>query len=169
MARGTAEKTRQSILNAARDLLRAGGPGPSVGEIAGRAGVSRLSVYHHFGTRAGVLAAVAGPAGMEAGHASTVRDLLGRAAAHWATDPQLFRRLPAAAAADTASLRDVAAALAAADQLRPGCSLKEAEDVLGVLSSFATFDRLHQDGRRSTHAVTEVLLRMAESILGAPP
>ena len=168
MPRGTAEKTRQSILTATRDLLRDGGPEPSVGAIASRAGVSRLSVYHHFGSRGGLLAAVAGEA-QTAAQPFTLRDLLDQAAAHWATDPALFRRLPAAATADPAPLREVAASLAAADRLRSGCSLKEAEDVLGVLSSFPTFDRLHQGGRRSTHAVTEILLRMAGSILNAPP
>ncbi len=168
MPRGTADETRRAILNAARDLLRAGGAEPSVGAIAARAGVSRLSVYHHFGSRAGVLAAVAGETAVPAPSA-TVRDLLANATAHWASDPALFRRLPAAATVDSAPLREVASALAAADRLRAGCSLKEAEDVLGVLSSFATFDRLQQDGRRSTMAVTEILLRMAGSILNPPP
>ena len=166
IARGTAEKTRQSILNAARDLLRAGGREPTVGEIAGRARVSRLSLYHHFGSRAGVLAAVAGAASPPR-QAGSVSDLISSAAAHWASDPSLFRRLPAAA--DGGSLHDLATALAADDRLRPGCSLKESEDVLGVLTSFAAFDRLHQDGRRSTQAVTEILVRMAGSILQSPP
>lgn len=166
MARGTAEKTRQSILNAARDLLRAGGREPTVGEIAGRARVSRLSVYHHFGSRGGVLAAVAGSAARR-GQARSVRDLISQAAIHWASDPSLFRRLPAAE--DGTPVRGVAMSLAADDRLRAGCSLKEAEDVLGVLTSFAVFDRLHQDGRRSTQAVTEILVRMAGSILSSPP
>lgn len=166
MARGTAETTRQSILNAARELLRAGGREPTVGEIAGRARVSRLSVYHHFGSRAGVLAAVAGGAA-RLGQAGSVRDLISQAVTHWAGDPSLFRRLPASD--DGGPLHHVATSLAAEDRLRPGCSLREAEDVLGVLTSFAVFDRLHQDGRRSTQAVTEILVRMAGSILGSPP
>ena len=166
MARGSAEKTRRSILNAACDLLRAGGREPTVGEIAGRARVSRLSVYHHFGSRGGVLAAVAEGA-TRRGQAGSIRDLVYDAAAHWASDPSLFRRLPPAD--DGVLLHEVATSLAAGDRLRPGCSLKEAEDVLGVLTSFAAFDRLHQDGRRSTQAVTEILVRMAGSIVNAPP
>jgi len=168
MARGTALQTRHSILKAARELLRAGGRDPSVGEIAARAACSRLSVYHHFGSLAGVLSGVARDA-VASTRPTDLRDLLSQSAAHWATDPALFRRLPAATTVDAALLREVASALAARDRLRPGCSLKEAEDVLGVLSSFATFDRLHQDGRRSAQAVTEILLRMAGSILNGPP
>ena len=48
-------------------------------------------------------------------------------------------------------------------------ALKEAEDVIAVLTSFAAFDRLHQDGRRSTAAVIEILMRMAGSILNPSP
>ena len=48
-------------------------------------------------------------------------------------------------------------------------SLKEAEDVIAVLTSFAAFDRLHQDGRRSTAAVIEILMRMAGSIINPSP
>jgi hypothetical protein len=57
--------------------------------------------------------------------------------------------------------------LATHDQLRPGCSVKEAADVIGILTSFAVFDRLHQGGRRSTSAVAEILMRMAGEFLAA--
>jgi len=54
-----AARTRRAILKAAQALLRDRPGEPTVGAIAAGAGVSRLSVYHHFGSRAGVLAAVA--------------------------------------------------------------------------------------------------------------
>jgi hypothetical protein len=38
-------------------------------------------------------------------------------------------------------------------------------DVIGLLSSFAVFDRLHRDGRRPAAAVADVLMRMASAIL----
>src|SRR5260370_912687 len=71
------------------------------------------------------------------------------------------------AAGGPAALKDRALAerLASADQLRPGCSLKEAEDVIGALTSFDVFDRLHQDGRRSSSAVADILMRLAGAIL----
>ncbi len=163
-----AARTQRAILQATQALIRDRPSGPTVGAIAKQAGVSRLSVYHHFGSRAGVLAAVA-----EAAHASgrsdgtDLRSFVAAVAAHWATDPSLFRRLPDTPAHER--LHELAARLAAEDHLRPGCSLKEAEDVIAVLTSFAAFDRLHQDGRRSTAAVIEILMRMAGSILNPSP
>jgi hypothetical protein len=59
--------------------------------------------------------------------------------------------------------------LAAHDKIRPGCSLKEAEDVIGILTSFAVFDRLHKGGRRSPSAVAEILMRMAKEFLVQEP
>jgi len=161
-----AGRTRRAILEAVQTLLRDRPEGPTVGAIAKQAGVSRLSVYHHFGSRAGVLDALAGaarPLPTPAG--GDLRAVLAAAAAHWAGDPALYRRLPDA----SVSMHELATSLAAEDRLRPGCSIKEAEDVIAVLASFPTFDRLHQDGRRSTAAVIEILLRMAGSILNAPP
>jgi hypothetical protein len=51
------------------------------------------------------------------------------------------------------------------DELRPGCSIKEAEDVIAALTSFEIFDRLYKDGRRSPAAVAEILARLASGIL----
>ncbi len=160
-----AARTRRAILKAAQALLRDRPGEPTVGAIAAQAGVSRLSVYHHFGSRAGVLAAVA-EAAYTAGRSggTDLRSFVAEAVAHWATDPPLFRRLPSMPDIHEHP-RELAAGLAADDRLRPGCSLKEAEDVIAVLTSFAAFDRLHQVGRRSTAAVTEILMRMAGSIL----
>ena len=52
------ERNRGAMLSAARDLLIAGGhPGVSVGAVAARAGVSRLTVYNRFGSKARLLRA----------------------------------------------------------------------------------------------------------------
>jgi hypothetical protein len=86
----------------------------------------------------------------------------------WSSDPALFRRLPPAAGVEIETPTDdqaLAQRLAASDQLRPGCSLKEASDVIGAITSFPVFDRLHRDGRRSATAVAEILIRLAASIL----
>jgi AcrR family transcriptional regulator len=164
-----AARTRQAILQAARQLVRETPRAPTVGAIASLAGVSRLSVYHHFGSHAGVLAAVAEDAERKsATDTLDLRALLAAAVAHWAGDPLLFRRVPHPDAAGHDRLRDLATRLAADDRLRPGCSLKEAEDVIAVLMTFEAFDRLHHDGRRSPAAVTEILMRMAGSILSHP-
>jgi AcrR family transcriptional regulator len=164
------------MLRAARDLLTGGGTAPSVGEIAARAGVSRLSVYHHFGSRQGILDAVAAAAAgtvtadvlTDESAVDQLRRRMASSSERWASDPALFRSLPAATVADPDADRALAQRLAEADQLRPGCSLREARDVIGVLTSFATFDRLHQDGRRAAASVAEILMRLAAGILADP-
>ena len=169
------DRTRSTILAAARDLLTELGPGSSLGNVAERAGVSRITVYNHFGSKAQLfqaLAAAARPndAGPLAANDATPRERLksqiAQACATWAADPALFRRLyehGSWAGEDPERDRTLAEALAAADQLRPGCSIKEAEDVIGILTSFQAFDRLHKGGRRSPAAVGEILTRMAAS------
>jgi AcrR family transcriptional regulator len=167
------DQTAHSILDAARELV-AGRPSSavSVGEIARRAGVSRISVYNRFGSRAGVLGALALPAPSHPLRApaddprEALRAYLEGSCATWAASPALYRHLPAPAReAAMEEAWELAGRLAAADVLRPGCSLREAEDVIGALSSFAVFDRLHRDGRRTTAAVADVLMRMASGIL----
>ena len=57
------DRTRTAVLSAARELVAAGGGASlSVGEVARRAGVSRLTIYNRFGSRSGLLRAVAGQA-----------------------------------------------------------------------------------------------------------
>jgi AcrR family transcriptional regulator len=153
---------------AARDLVLAGTAAPSIGAVARRAGVSRLTVYHHFGSHAGLLQALADTAAARRADTASLEAAVAAACDRWSAQPGLFRRLPAATATDPALAHDLAERLAAEDRLRPGCSLREAEDVIAVVTSFPAFDRLHHDGRRSTAAVAEILLRMAGSILSTP-
>ena len=152
-------------------MVAGSGPLPSAGAVAARAGVSRLTVYHHFGSHAGLLQAVAESTRPQSVRATSgppvqrVRATVEAACARWAGDPTLFRRLPDATSGESSLAHELASALGQADQLRPGCSLKEAEDVITLVTSFAAFDGLHHDGRRSPAAVAEILVRMAASIL----
>jgi len=178
-----AGRTRSAILTAARTLIAGSPPGsplPSVGAVAAGAGVSRLSIYHHFGSKAGLERAIAEEAGRPgtapppgSGALERLRHRIATACGRWSSDPRLFRRLPSAAAETTGPDHDhdrqLAMALAESDLLRPGCSLREAEDVIGVVTSFAAFDRLYGDGRRSLPAVIEILNRMVGSILRSQP
>jgi AcrR family transcriptional regulator len=169
-------RTRAAILAAARAELASGDDATfSAGAVARRAGVSRITVYNQFGSKAGILRELAGsvrrpgaPAQVEAGEPhDELRKRIEAACAAWSTDPALSRRLPPEAAAHLevpGEDRALAERLAASGQLRPGCSLKEAEDVIGILTSFAVFDRLYRDGRRSPAAVAEILLRLAGAI-----
>jgi AcrR family transcriptional regulator len=173
------DRTRAAILTAARDLLASGGPELSAGAVARRAGVSRITVYNQFGSKAGLLRELAAGARREAPPSGApgpgepreqLRQRIVDSCSRWYTDPALFRHLPAEASLEfemPTEDRALAERLAASDQLRPGCSLKEAEDVIGALTSFPVFDRLHRDGRRSPVAVAEVLMRLAAAILAA--
>src|SRR5947207_11903697 len=58
--RPAAERTRARVLRAARELLtaRSGAEPFSVESVARRAGVARMTVYHQFGSRRGLLEAL---------------------------------------------------------------------------------------------------------------
>src|SRR5579859_397525 len=165
-------RTRAAILAAARDLL-ADGPAValSVGAVASAAGVSRLTVYNRFGSRGGLLDALAPKVERATAEQGTdpiesLRQRISSACSTWSADPALYRRLPAGSKqGEPEADRVLAERLAAADRLRPGCSIKEAQDVIGVLTAFETFDRLHQDGRRTVTVVAEILMRLAGGIL----
>jgi AcrR family transcriptional regulator len=150
-----------------------------VGKVAKRAGVSRITVYNQFGSKAGLLEALrveaARPAGPgPSGGADPSDDLrrrIAEACTAWAADPRLYRQLQGRSGTPEETLdidRELAERLAAQDRLRPGCSIKEAEDVIGILTSFSIFDRLHKGGRRSPAAVAEILVRMASAFMGEP-
>ncbi len=165
------DRTSRLILDAARALVaESHATQVSVGAVARRAGVSRITVYNRFGSRADLLRAIrpgAPAAPAEPGDPrQAVRRYLVDASARWATNPALFRHLPGGdQTGEREGERLLAERLAAADALRPGCSLKEAEDVLAALSSFEVFDRLYKDGRRSPPAVAEILMRLVSGIM----
>ncbi len=174
--RSKSAATRGRILAAARELVTFHGQAPSVGTVAARAGVSRLTVYHHFGSRPALLAALGNrtqepmtpPASASGSPLDHLKRRVADACELWVSNPAFYRALPGAAARtdrDRTLDHELASLLAEGDRLRPGCSLKEAEDVIGLVASFAAFDPLHQDGRRSGPAVVEILMRMAGAIL----
>ena len=156
------DRTGARILDAARELVAASGDRFSVGALAERAGVSRATVYNRHRSRAALLDTLRPRQTLDA---PDLRTFIDRTCAAWAAHPRLYRNLGPAADLDGEAPRRLAESLAAADALRPGCSLKEAEDVIAVVTSFAVFDRLHHDGRRSTASVAEILMRLATAIV----
>jgi AcrR family transcriptional regulator len=170
------ERTRSAILTAARQLVAEFGPATSVGKVAERAGVSRITVYNQFGSKAELLEAlvaefapgrVAPAVKTDADPSDELRRRIEQACTVWATDPGLYRQFDGhhrGRGEESGLDRALAERLAAHDRLRPGCSIKEAEDVIGILTSFTVFDRLHKGGRRSPSAVAEILLRMASGV-----
>jgi AcrR family transcriptional regulator len=177
---GAVDRTRLAILAAARELVASGEGRLSPGAVAERAGVSRITVYNQFGSKAGLLRELAAGAhdrpAADAGPARDLREELRRRIADstslWASNPALFRRLPRMGDFEPLRAHDdrtLAERLAAGGLLRPGCSLKEAEDVIGAITSFTVFDGLHKDGRRSQAAVVEIVMRLASTLLTRDP
>lgn len=153
------DATAERILAATRAELEKG-PALSVGAVARTAGVTRATVYNRFGSRTELLRRLS-PA--PATPAADLESFLSGRCARWAAAPALYRHLPETD--DAEITRHLAEDLARQDLLRPGCSIKEAQDVLAALGSFPVFDRLHQDGRRTAGSVAEILMRLARGIL----
>lgn len=166
------ERTRASILRAVHDEVVAG-EALSVGSVARRAGVSRITVYNHFGSRSGLLGALTSQTssppselGPDADARAQLQRRISTACSTWALHASLLRHLPRRVHEEESGLnRQLAERLAASDELRPGCSIKEAEDVIAALTSFDMFDRLYKDGRRSPAAVAEIIARLASGLL----
>jgi AcrR family transcriptional regulator len=174
------DRTRARILAAAGELVAELGTSSSLNKVAQRAGVSRITVYNQFGSKARLLDALTaraaivpqGPPPAQPGDpAGDLKRRIEQASAAWAENPDLYRQLAGGGRNEGHAALDheLAVSLAAHDRLRPGCSIKEAEDVIGILTSFPVFDRLHRGGRRSASGVAEILLRMASIVMAPPP
>lgn len=190
--RESTDENRLRIIAAARELLttQEGGPRFSVEEVARRAGVARMTVYYQFGSLRGLLEALlnslASAGGMShLGEAFRDPDPLqgiDRFIAvfmeFWESDRQVIRAL----GAFTALNPDFAAVIEersgwrrkgarlllrrlAKETGRPKpAEMDNAEDVLFLLTSFATYDTL-AGGRRSTKDVTELVQRVMRQSL----
>jgi AcrR family transcriptional regulator len=108
------QRTRQSVVAAVRErLIEAGYHGLSLEQVAEDAGITRVTIYRQFGSKLGLLQAVADDL-TERGHAAerlgaavalrdasaALRSLVAELCRFWDTDPRLFRRMVSLAAVD---------------------------------------------------------------------
>jgi AcrR family transcriptional regulator len=189
-------RTRQRIIDAVVERLRVAPAEPvAVERIAAMAGVARSTVYAVFGSRAGLFDAVGAQLHERAGYGelveashqddarSALRDGVRAASAMLAADRDLWRALRSMAQLDpeavggsvqrweqerAAAMRRIARRLDAQGHLRPDVGVREAEDVLWVLTSFESFDLLYTGAGRSLDVVVERLTRTAERALMVP-
>ncbi|HLA16707.1 MAG TPA: TetR/AcrR family transcriptional regulator [Candidatus Limnocylindrales bacterium] len=187
-----AQQTRRQILDAARAAVLTGNRLEfSVGEIAEDAGVARSTIYSVFGSRAGLLSALADDTLQRAGLAEVIaaygredasealEGSLRASCRMYAAEHPVFARLlvlaridPEAAEPLSRSERDratgmahLAARLAVQRRLRAGVSVEHAVDVLSLLTSFWSFDELFSGRGLDADASSDVLLEIARSIV----
>lgn len=193
----TAEETRRRILDAAYELIAAAGFHPvSVDAVAAKSGVTRVTVYRHFGSKRGLFEAVALGSvsgdrleGLEHARAQpdpidAVRDFL-REICRLMDEIGDTLRISLEVARDepeVAHLVDVtyyvrrkssaellARRLDDANVLAPGWSRQGVADAIMVLTSLETFDTLTRVRRRSLRRAGEILFDMARAFLVLPP
>jgi AcrR family transcriptional regulator len=184
--KAAADRTRATIIAATRSLLLKGTAAPfSVDAVADKAGVARMTVYHQFGSKRGLLEAlfddIASRGLVERLRASFVHanpsdalDALFDAFAHfWHAERPVIRRLRAMAVADA----DLEAGVAARDERRreilrrivdrmgmSGARARDGVDALHMLSSFETYDALAK-GRRSLDNVVSTIRTLARAVV----
>src|SRR5438128_2509681 len=163
----TTDQTRARILSAARELLMQS-DGFSIDAVARQADVARMTVYHQFGSKIGLLEALSDALAVQGGMeqlASAFRKpdpldaldtyiaVFGR---FWDADRLVTRRLRALAALDPdfehvirarderrrQGVRVITQRLVEQQILSPSTPHDEIVDVLFTLSSFETFDTL---------------------------
>jgi len=183
-----AAETRRAIIDAVRAQLVAG-PLRSVGlpEVASDAGVARSTIYATFGSRAGLMEAVAEDVLQRAGFdrvgaafrhpdaVVAVETSLREAAQVYAAEHAVGRAIFRLAAIDgdaargaarlergrAAGMAALAARLEAQGALRDGISAAEAADLLWVITSFDTFDQLYVGRGLAPELVGERLVALA--------
>jgi AcrR family transcriptional regulator len=186
------EETRARIIAAAREMLMAGGgPGGfSIDAVARQAGVARMTVYHQFGSKLGLLEGLfddlAARGGMERLAAAFARpeplealaEFIATFGRFWASDRLVIRRLRSLAALDPefergvrgrdgwrrGGLRVLLGRLAEQYGRPTPEALDEAVDLLHTLTSFETFDTLAGTAR-SPEEVIPLVQRLARAAL----
>lgn len=190
-----AEETRQRILAAMRDRLRAApSEALSIERVAQEAGVARSTVYLVFGSKAGlfealgqdllertgfqrIVDAVALPDARDAVRESlraaasvyaAERDVSRTIYSMWSLEPEAVRRAFEVVERGRAEGQArLARRLAQAGQLHPEITVEQATDILWVITSFETFDQLYTGRGLSEEDTAARLVTMAERSLWA--
>jgi AcrR family transcriptional regulator len=191
--RENADQTRARIIAATRQLIidqeRAGTF--SMEAVARRAGVARMTVYYQFGSLRGLLEALLDSLAIAGGmnhladafRLADARAALDRYIAvfigFWESDRPVLRRLGALATLDPElrtmleqrygwrrkGIAVILQRLAQQTSRPKPREMKEAADLLFLLTSFVTFDTLAAD-RRTPAQVTRLIQRTARRLLG---
>ncbi len=189
-----AARTRAKLVAAARRMLmtREGLARFSMEAVATRAGVTRLTIYHQFGSKRGLLEAVyddlarrgriaenLAAAFQNPDPVACLEAAMGAFVHFWHAERQVVGRLRSMAALDPAfrgatrrDERRLAAMRAALCRLaeargRSTDDLDETAAVLSMLTSFETFEAL-ADSKKDVKQVLEVIARLARAATEQP-
>ena len=188
-----AEKTRARIIEAVFERLREAPAQPvAIDQVARSAGVARSTVYAIFGSRSGLFDAVGRELGdrsgyaqlLDAKHQPDARDYLRAGMRAYgemiAANRDIYRALRSMAQLDeqavgevvsrmdderAAAMRRLAARLSEQGALRDDLTVKEAEHILFLLTSFESFDTLYAGRRLSRDRAVDLLIETAERAL----
>jgi AcrR family transcriptional regulator len=193
--KAAADLTRTKIVAAARDVLvdEEGAGRFSIDAVAKKADVSRMTVYHQFGTREALIEAVMDDLAQRGGLPENLRKAFSTEDPHKmlaqfvtafirfnATDPMLIRRLMLLSQTEDAiarvhrqerrryAARNVVQRLVAAGLVRAGSSATDAADVLYVLTGFDAYEAL-TIGDRSRTTIERLLQATVQRALGLDP
>jgi AcrR family transcriptional regulator len=180
-------RTRQQIIDAAARQVRASPEPLTLTGIAARAGVSRATIYRHFGSVTDLLDGVAADLLARARYgqllaalelpdpAGALRQVISAGTGIWASDPDLVRNLTALGRTQPealpvitqlergrlAAMEHLASRLHQAGRLRPGLTPARAVDLLLVITAFAAWDELVTSRSRAPAAATAALIDLA--------
>ncbi|HET7043776.1 MAG TPA: helix-turn-helix domain-containing protein [Gaiellaceae bacterium] len=169
--------SRERILAAVRSLLEDGAfHETTVEEVAQRAGVSRATLYGHFGSRLGLVDAMcesfdANPALVALRETHDVDLWLERVVDFWATEEKVLAQLYGAAAIDPAARdlveRQTRDRYGELEALLQALDRDDADALasLAVLTSFETYLELRRRLGKSKRQVVAVLQQKARTLL----
>ena len=173
----TSRPTRARIVEAVHDLLAEGAFHEStVEDVATRAGVSRATLYQHFGSRLGLVDAMcevfdATPALIAIRETTDVDEWVALVVDFWASEEKVLAELYGAAAVDPAALalveRQRKDRYGELRRLLRAIGRRDRQSLaaLAVLTSFETFLELRRHVGLSQHEVVRTLQAKARSAL----
>jgi AcrR family transcriptional regulator len=169
--------SRERILAAVRELLEEGAfHETTVEEVADRAGVSRATLYGHFGSRVGLVDAMcesfdANPALVALRETADLDLWLERVVEFWSSEEKILAQLYGAAAVDPAArdlverqTRDRYSELKAL-MFALGRDDGDAHAALGILTSFETYLELRRRLGKPKRQVVAILQQHARTLL----
>jgi len=160
-------------MDAVRELLEEGTFHEStVEQVAARAGVSRASLYQHFGSRLDLVDAICetfadNEALQAAKDAETIDELVAACVEFWESEERLLVQLYGAAAVDPAARAFVERQRRDRYRVleRIAGARKDALPTLALLTSFETYRELRRHSHLSKRAVVRTLRGAAQALL----